>query len=403
MSPISLVGAILRKHKTVMNQQQFEKIITYLQGTISPDEAAVLRKWIDEKEENKALFEKYLRLYRESQCMGFEGGFNGDVSWKLLNERMQRRAVRQRIVAHVAVAASILIAIVSGALLLNNNKIEESSLAITEIHKPDNVSVKLHMADGQTLSLKEDECISIQESDGTKIKTDGSRGLTYQANTDNLPVVEHMIEIPVGGSYEMTLADGTKVWLNSASKLRFPTRFAGNRREVFLEGEAYFEVAKNERMPFIVHAGQSEIKVLGTAFNVSAYSQENTVTTLAKGHVEVNCNDVVAELLPGKQAVVDRTGRINTRNVDVSLYTSWLQGVFEFENMSLYEIASKLSRWYGVDFDFVDRSCMERRFTGGFKKTDPANECLEIIEKTTDVKFYITNNSIKVTYRKGEF
>lgn len=385
-----------------MSEQRFEKIIAYLQGTISPDDAAVLRSWIDESEENRAHFEKYLKLYRESQLIGFEGNFDGDRSWIGLNDRVQRRASRNKMITRVAVAASLLIAVVSGTLLINNNKIEESPLAQVEINKPDNISVKLHLADGHTLSLNEDECISIQEKDGTKIKTDGSRGLTYQANNDNLPIVEHMIEIPVGGSYEMTLTDGTKVWLNSASKLRFPTRFAGGKREVSLEGEAYFEVARNERMPFIVNTGQSKIRVLGTAFNVSAYNNENVVTTLAKGSVEVNCNDVTANLVPGKQAVVDRLGRINTKNVDVALYTSWLKGVFEFENMSLYEIASKLSRWYGVDFDFVDKSCMERRFTGGFRKSDPANECLEIIEKTTDVKFYITNNSIKVTYRKGE-
>lgn len=157
---------------------------------------------------------------------------------------------------------------------------------------------------------------------------------------------------------------------------------------------------KNADCPFIVHTGGVRVKVLGTEFNLSAYPGEKTVTTLARGKVEVAGESDKVSLQPGEQAIWNNgLKNIEVKTVDVSLYSSWIKGVFEFENISLQAITRQLSRWYGVTFQFEDCSCAERCFTGGIKKYVPLIQSLEIIEKTTNVVFKITGRNIIVRSR----
>ena len=165
-----------------------------------------------------------------------------------------------------------------------------------------------------------------------------------------------------------------------------------------MEGEVYLEVKRDEERPFIVYAGETEIRVLGTSFNVKAYAEEGeVVTTLLSGKVSVGVGERSTKLDPGKQAIWNRKeDRISVREVDASRYISWTKGVFEFEDLSLAEITLQLSRWYDIQFVFEDEDCAERRFTGGVKRYAPLVNFLEIMEQTTNVKFEYAGKNIVI-------
>lgn len=378
------------------NVQQW--IADYTEGSISREDFRKLEAWIAEKPENRVVFEDYLRLHREAREIGFIDRMDTAASWKNLERKLNRR--RWARITRLCVAASILLALFAGSWLLRSTGKDKKGVTVAETI-PGKASIILHMADGKSVNLSDEKVLGMVEKDGTEISKDTSSALVYRASTKVAKSVLHAVEVPVGGEFDLMLSDGTRVWLNSDTKFRFPTRFSGETREVYVEGEAYFVVSKNAECPFIVHTGGTQVKVLGTEFNLSAYPGERVVTTLAKGKVEVGDGTNKVNLQPGEQAICNASvNNIEVRTVDVSLYSSWLKGVFEFENLSLREIAKQLSRWYGVVFEFDDAGSGERRFTGGIKKYIPLYQSLDILEKTTDVMFKIKDNVVLVQSKK---
>lgn len=168
---------------------------------------------------------------------------------------------------------------------------------------------------------------------------------------------------PRGKDYQVTLADGTKVWMNAESKLEFPETFTGNTREVILHGEAYFEVAKDAAHPFIVKTDYFQTKVLGTTFNVKAYSNKDANIVLIEGHVKVlgrGKKEII--LKPGQQAVLNaQHTNLSIREVDTYPYTQWREGFFYFEKQTLFEIMQELGRWYNVNIAFDNPEKMDIR------------------------------------------
>lgn len=214
--------------------------------------------------------------------------------------------------------------------------------------QPGDLKATLILASGEEIALNRGRFLNVVEKDGTEIYQDSSTALVYEGIADDRHGMSgaeeaapfNTIRVPLGGEFHLTLADGTRVWLNSQSELRFPTRFNGEKREVYMEGEVYLEVKRDEERPFIVYAGETEIRVLGTSFNVKAYAEEGeVVTTLLSGKVSVGVGERSTKLDPGKQAIWNRKeDRISVREVDASRYISWTKGVFEFEDLSLAEI-----------------------------------------------------------------
>ena len=377
-----------------MQENIHQWIADYTEGSISREDFKRLEAWSGQTPENKAIFEDCLRVYREAHGIGFMDRMDRERSWKVLERKLKRRD-RVRMIRVIA-AASILLAVMIGTWLLLPVKQKTTVIPVAEVI-PGNASVILHMADGKSVNLKNEEVLGLVEKDGTEITKDTASTLVYHVNGKVTKSVLHTVEVPVGGEFDLTLADGTRVWLNSDTKFRFPTYFSGETREVYVEGEAYFAVSKDAEHPFIVHTGGARVKVLGTEFNLCAYPEERGVTTLAKGKVEVADGTCKVCLQPGEQAIYNKSvNNIEVRKVDVTLYSSWLKGVFEFENMSLREIGKQLSRWYGVIFEFDDVGTGDRRFTGGIKKYIPLYQSLDILEKTTNVMFRIKDNVIQV-------
>jgi ferric-dicitrate binding protein FerR (iron transport regulator) len=275
------------------------------------------------------------------------------------------------------------------------NSTEQKSLI--QIY-PGNSKATLTLGDGSQINLM-DENLKVVQEYGVTIDNDSVSGLQYNQIDVMVEVpVYHTIVVPVTGEYSFTLSDGTKVWMNSDSELRFPTQFVGDKREIFLKGEIYLEVATDSARPFIVHTPEVAVQVLGTKFNMAAYTNEKrVVTTLLEGAVKVMGVGKQQQLRPGEQAIVhldDAT--IRTEQVDASVFVSWIKGVFEYENMPLEEIAIQLERWYDVKFVFAAPEFKSRRFTGVVKKYEVLNDVLKLIEKTTNVCFTMNGRVIAV-------
>jgi len=207
------------------------------------------------------------------------------------------------------------------------------------------------------------------------------------------------LSTPKGGQYRVTLSDGTRVWLNAASSLSYPTVFNGKDRSVTLNGEAYFEVAHNASQPFIVHTPDQEVKVLGTDFNINCYKDENrTVTTLVTGSVSrVDGRQGAAlQLHPGEQAVLDKANFDRTV-VDVSLYTAWKDGDFRFRATPLAEVLRQLERWYDLDVDYAGVPD-DIKVHASIRRDRKLSTVLHALEKIGDIKFEVKDRNVRVMH-----
>lgn len=204
--------------------------------------------------------------------------------------------------------------------------------------------------------------------------------------------------VPAGGEYRLVLSDGSVVYMNSESRLKYPVKFIEDKRVVKLEGEAYFDVTHDEQHPFIVHTEQLNVKVLGTGFNVMAYKGDaRTEVTLVPGKVDVKSKNISEILTPSRQFVMNNdTREYEVRSVNVNTYVDWKNGILNFDAMPLEELGEKVSRWYGVKFFFSKESLKYLKFSGAFKKYNNIDYILDLIEATTDVSFELKGDVVIV-------
>lgn len=209
-------------------------------------------------------------------------------------------------------------------------------------------------------------------------------------------LVYNTLKIPRGGAYSLQLSDGTKVMLNSDSRLKFPQSFSGDTREVYLEGEGFFQVAKDAAKPFIVHCEKYAVRVLGTTFNISAYrNDEVSMTTLVEGRVNIECGNTVVALTPGLMAAV-ADSKVTTREVNVESYISWTRDQFSFSEERLEDLLKKISRWYDVEFVFDDEEIKDYKFSGFMPRYESIDAILQIMEQAANVTFKMNNKQIVV-------
>ena len=208
--------------------------------------------------------------------------------------------------------------------------------------------------------------------------------------------------MPKGGEFTLTLSDGTKVWLNSQSKLKYPVVFSTGSREVYLEGEAYFEVTKKPHHPFRVNAKDGvNIEVLGTSFNVRSYTDEDRVeTVLEEGSVRMNRGKDSVILRPGYKAVYQPNENIQVTSVNTELYTAWRHGQYIFTNESVENILKQLSRWYNIEVFYCNEAAKSVIFSGDVRKYDNITTLLEAMEIAGGVHFKINGNTLIVSYEK---
>ena len=383
-----------------MNDKIWQWIGDYCSSTLNKVEEQELRAWIDKSEENKQYFMEGVKMVREYQVIAYSSKNDSD-SLRHIRKKI-RIHKKRKLWRQLTAVATVAILFTLSFLIFHSPELQKGSSVLNKI-PAGGTKATLMVADKIQIDLTQENLQEIIEQYGASVVKNKENELRYncvKVNEENeKKQVFHTISAPVAGEYHFTLADGTMVWLNSSSELTFPTRFTGETREVTVKGEVYFEVQHNENKPFIVRVGNTIIQVLGTKFCISAYPEnEGIMTTLVQGAVRITSGDNQVVLKPGYQAIVDQyTGAISQRAVELSLYTSWIRGIFEYENMKLNDIMVQLARWYDVQFTFSTSEYKERRFTGVIRKYEDLNDVLEMIEKTTNVKFIMNGRNITIT------
>ena len=249
----------------------------------------------------------------------------------------------------------------------------------------------LVLPNGEKRVLPQNDTAVCWQGQGGDIRID-SRTLIMNGDVQSKEAEEpvyYTMNIPYGGEYSLVLPDGTKIYLNAGTSLRYPNHFCGDSREIFLSGEAYLEVARDEERPFIVRTSEVDIRVLGTVFNINAYPDGDYVrTTLVAGKVEAQCGEERILMEPGMQVAYNKAMRqADYFPVDVHLFTSWKNGYYDFEEMSLGELMQVLSRWYDVKVEFAEPDLKKLKFSGRFKRYEDVGLLFERLEYTKDVTF----------------
>ena len=263
---------------------------------------------------------------------------------------------------------------------------------------PGTFKAYIKVGDRKAVTLNEinrNQVVMLNKMEISKI----TNGIISYANIKHkeleVPLINE-IGTPKGGEYQIILSDGTKVWLNSASSIKFPSRFVGDARRVVLKGEAYFEVSKNAKMPFYVNTDKTEVKVIGTSFNVRAYDDERIIkTTLLEGSVQLRVHAIKVLLKPGEQGAVSVTNQIAVGDVNVEDEIAWKNGVFAFNDQNIQTIMSDISRWYDVDVVFQNPN-MKKKFYGKVSKYKDVKQVLRKLSLTGAVHFKTEGRRITV-------
>ena len=309
---------------------------------------------------------------------------------------------RKRFIRIAGVAASILL--IAGAVYYGSQpaKIKENPVAVVTNIRPGSDKAILTLADGKTLLLGQSDTGLLATQPGARIFTQQGGKLVYESISDpsaGTAIAYNKIETPAGGQYRVDLPDGTQVWLDAQSSIRYPAKFNGNIRQVELTGQAYFEVAPNKAQPFKVVAMNQTIEVLGTHFNIMAYGNEkSTVTTLLEGSVKVTGNGSTGKLVPGQQAEASLLGDKGIKIVPANTgeAIAWKNGDFEFNDEPLESIMRKISRWYDVEVSYQLSAKEQLYFGGKISRKLDINALLTLMEEQGSVHFKIEERRVTV-------
>ena len=379
----------------------YDLIARKLDDGLLPMEETELSDWLAEDVKHEEVYAEIKKIRDRTKLLHRD--FAPDTEHVL--KRIKRERVRQIGFRYWWKYAALFILPLSVALVLwqgMKNEAEEEHRQFSAVSRPGGERAILKLYNGKTVVLDSTMKSSlIAHEANVRIEMDSNHLLRYSSH-DSIEMANdnknNELIIPKGGEYQVVLADGTKVWLNSASRLIYPQSFMGKERRVVLSGEAFFDVAHDAERPFIVETSRMNVKVLGTRFNVNDYDDNEEVsTTLVNGSVEIISGDQQAfRLVPGEQAY-GKENELEKREVNVRLYTSWIDGKFLFNNTELEEIAKQISRWYDVEIFFSSESVKKVRFTGAIVKFKPLEDLVRMIESTSQVRFSVKGRTIVIS------
>ncbi len=385
--------------KFIDTDQIVKLLLTERERALTEKEKLILNEWLKEDEGNKTLYSSLKNEANVPAKLKSLSKFNKDeahASFVELTKTRKTRSIYREVLKYAAILIPFIF--ITWFIYQKNYITEpETQLVKTEI-QPGTSKAILKLADGTVVNLEEEKEL-VAEFDGTII-SNNNKEIIYNSSGKKVKPRKlqfNTIEIPRGGEYQLTLSDGTKVWLNSGTSIKYPVAFAANSREVYLEeGEAFFEVTENKESPFIVHTSKMTVNVLGTSFNIRAYSDENQLaTTLVTGKVIINQPETGKEytLIPCEQVIFSEQG-VNIKSVDVDKFIAWKNGRILFEENTLEEIFNDLSRWYNIDIDYANSEVKDLRFSIDVKRYDKFSEILEILELTKKVEFEIKEDRV---------
>jgi ferric-dicitrate binding protein FerR (iron transport regulator) len=359
--------------------------------------------------------EELLNWYRENAYQDAEFPESEEMTGEAMLARLNREtkpAKTKRIFRWVAAASAVLILGVTGLFITRMLTTDQEDfprrVAQSNIHPGGNKAI-LTLASGKKISLTDAGNGQIANQNGIKVTKAANGQLVYTiTGRENLPGASssndldafNTIETPKGGQYQVVLPDGSKVWLNAYTSLKFPVSFNNQKeRRVELSGEAYFEVAHNKDLPFRVVTARQTVEVLGTHFDVNAYSDDAvTKTTLLQGLVRITAASRSAILNPGQQAKL--TGTLDVSEVNTAEAIAWKNGYFNFDDEKLENIMRSVSRWYNVDVVFEDQSLKKETFGAVTTRFANITTLLKMMEQTGDARFSIQGTTITVSKKK---
>ncbi|MGS0524410.1 FecR family protein [Zobellia nedashkovskayae] len=370
---------------------EFKLILKKLNKTLSEEEATIFSEWYNESELHKSYFMKVQENYHnETFLIDIEKG------WKAVEKQIKPAAVKKTSYLNYAVAASIVL-LISITFLIKKEKIEE---VVNPVITNNNIKIG---TDKATLTLEDGAVVALEKGGqyiSDNLESNGEELIYKTLNTSKKEIAYNYLTVPRGGQYHIVLSDGTKVWLNSESQLKYPISFTdGKSRQVELVyGEAFFDVSSSSNHKgshFKVLNQFQEVEVLGTKFNIKAYKNETDVYTyLVEGKVAVNTVNTNEVLAPGEQSNLNReTSEITVRKGNSYRETSWKDGIFSFKHKSLKDIMVVLSRWYDMEVIFKNKELENVTFTGTLYKNQSIEEILTFIQGSI-LTYEINNKTI---------
>lgn len=366
-----------------MTKEQFAQLLDkYASGTCTTEEKLLLELWLDslpDAERKELQSAERLQMWVQ-------------IENRIVESEQMKRPYFKRWIPY---AAAAILAICCSLLLLKYyTVIQQNTLLVQQDSiNPGSDQAILTLSDGTKVSLDSNSS-QIAAGHGITISKNADGRLQYHVTAvPSDKIGFNTIETPRGGRYEIVLSDGTQVLLNASSSLRFPVNLYQEKdRKVELKGEGYFAVAKDKSHPFVVKAGQQDIRVLGTEFNVNTYNTNRSYTTLIEGSVLINGQ---YKLKPGQQAIADGSG-VTIAQVETAEFIDWKNNLFIFRNEALSSILERVSRWYDVDILYNKADSKSIRFNGEISRYADVREVLSLLEKASDVKFEIIKKTIVV-------
>lgn len=384
------------------NHISWDILLRKVRRTLSPGEEAVFQEWLAGDERHREYYERVRRVWsaEETTCemdtdiAGVIAGFDDYV-------RKERELRRKRMVRHVyRYAACLFFLLVVGGGILFLNKGEKQAERLASVNKesvPGGNKAIILLGDGKKVDVEMLADTMFYKAEGIEVQKNA--GVIKYSGLQKSEVTYNTIMIPRGGEYQVELSDGTMVWLNSETQLKVPTAFVGEERRVFLSGEAYFAVTKDDRKPFIVETDLGNVKVYGTEFNVKRYRDEKQLkATLVEGVIGFSSDRIEElKLKPGYQlSLTEGAGKPEIKQVKIYNEIAWRNKQFCFENETLEEIARELERWYNVKIVFTDPALKDLVFSGTLSRYGKIEMLLRLFEEGVEVKFVVEKDTVKV-------
>ncbi|MBD1384643.1 FecR domain-containing protein [Mucilaginibacter rigui] len=386
-----------------MTQPEFLQLIDrYLAGNASVEEEQLLLNFFDSFQEDIEWDEKLFglkqhledKMLQRLQAAVKKGADTGTVKVFSIAKALKKVAA---VLIGLTFITGIFVYKAKKAADLQSIALKKNAVKFDA--EPGQNKATLTLADGSKLELNSAKIGVLAKAGHMSVEKTKDGQLIYliapSKNADaNTPIAFNTISTPIGGQYQVILPDGTKVWLNAASSLKYPTLFKGGQRTVELTGEAYFEVTKNAAMPFYVKVNDMQVKVLGTHFNIMAYHNEPAVkTTLLEGSVQLSSGGVSNKLKPGQQGML-KNGQITVSDVNAEHAIAWKNGYFEFNRSGIHEIMNQLARWYDIEIAY-EGNIPDDEFVGKIERSAKLSQVLNIL-KLSKIHFVLENKKLIV-------
>ncbi len=384
-----------------MNKQKPKTFITWeliaksFRDELRPEEEQQLKEWLHSSPQHERFYRQAMQGGNTDPLVGLPESVLETKRTELLQRIRggQKHHRTRHLIQYLSYAASILLIIMVGTWLWVKRGDEGAKVPKTTTMAR-NENIQLRLSDGRTINLSADKEGTIQEQNGAEILQEKGKLAYRQDSSQHKKEIQYNeLSVPTGGECQLVLEDGTKLWINSNTRVKYPVSFPDNKREIIVSGEIYLEVVKDGR-PFLVNTGAGQVRVLGTSFGVQAYGEE-VLTTLVSGRVRfTNKAGHKTELKAGEQAVATANGEVTKREVRVEEYVGWKDGWYIFREQRLEDVMTTLNRWYGTNVFYQNPRVKDIRFTGNLKRYESVKTFLEVLAASEDVHYKLNGETI---------